>query len=100
MADAGLSVSITSGYESYVPKTRVVLFEAQVAAAYGLGWQRALQAVTIEPAKALGIDTDYGTIQQGKVADLVCYDGDPFEYTSHVSAVFTNGRLVYNSVDR
>ena len=95
MADAGLSVSITSGYESYVPKTRVVLFEAQVAAAYGLGWQRALRAVTIEPAKALGIDKEYGTIEPGKVADLVCYDGDPLEYTSHVTAVFSVGKLAY-----
>ena len=95
LADAGVAVAITSGYESYVPKTRVVLFEAGVAAASGLRWQRALRAVTIDAARILGIAKDHGSIEKGKVADLVCYDGDPFETTSHVTAVFSKGRLVY-----
>jgi imidazolonepropionase-like amidohydrolase len=43
LADAGLTFALQSGYESYVPKTRVVLYEAAVAAAYGLGNERALR---------------------------------------------------------
>jgi len=95
MADAGVRLAITSGYESYVPKTRVILFEAGVAAANGLGFDRALRAVTIDAARALGIDREFGSIERGKRADLACFDGDPFEYTSHCQAVFVEGRLVY-----
>lgn len=95
LADAGVPVAITSGYESYVPKTRVVLFEAAVAAANGLYFGPALRAVTIDAATILGIADRYGSLEPGKVADLVCYDGDPFEYTTHVTAVYGNGRLVY-----
>ena len=87
-------VAISSGYESYVPKTRVVLFEAGVAAANGLGWERALRSVTIDAARILGCDEDRGSIEPGKWADLVCYAGDPFEYTENVTAVYGEGRLV------
>jgi len=94
-ADAGLPLAFTSSFEGYVPKTRVVLFEAGVAAANRLGWRRALRALTIDAARILGIDKEYGSLEPGKVADLVCYDGDPLEYASHVTAVYGRGELVY-----
>ena len=94
-ADAGIPIAFTSSFEGYVPKTRVVLFEAGVAAVNRLGWQRALRALTIDAARILGIDDKYGSLEQGKVADLVLYDGDPFEYTSHITAVYGKGELVY-----
>ena len=93
--EAGVQVVFQSGFEGYVPKTRVVLFEAGVAAVNRLGWQRALKALTIDAAEILGIADKYGSIEQGKVADLVLYDGDPFEYTSHITAVYGKGELVY-----
>ncbi|MEM8882696.1 MAG: amidohydrolase family protein [Planctomycetota bacterium] len=94
-ANAGIPLAFTSSFEGYVPKTRVVLFEAGVAAANRLGWQRAMQALTIDAAKILGVDKEYGSIEPGKIADLVCYDGDPLEYTSHVIAVYGKGELVF-----
>ena len=66
-----------------------------MAAANRLGWQRTLKALTIDAAKILRIDDQYGSIEQGKVADLVLYNGDPFEYTSNIVAVYGRGELVY-----
>jgi imidazolonepropionase-like amidohydrolase len=91
---AGIPVAIQSGFEPYVPKTRVVLFEAAVAAANGLTFDEALAAVTIDAARLLGIENRVGSLEAGKDADLALFDGDPFEYTTHVTGVLINGRVV------
>jgi imidazolonepropionase-like amidohydrolase len=96
LADHEVPVAITSAFESYVPKTRVPLYEAAVAMANGLGYERALRAVTLDPARILKIDRDYGSLEPGKVADVVLYDGDPFEVTTHVTFVVLGGRVVYD----
>ena len=70
-----------------------------MAAANGLGSERALRAVTLDAAKMLGIAEKYGSIEKGKVADLVLYDGDPFEHATHVTATIMNGHTVYNRAD-
>lgn len=89
----GIIFSLQSGYESYVPKTRVVLFEAAIAAANGLQFEEALASITINPARLFGIDNRVGSIEVGKDADIVLFDGDPFEYTTHICKVFVNGVL-------
>lgn len=91
--DAGIPFAIQSGYESYVPKTRVVLFEAALAAGKGLGFAPALASVTIDAAKILGIADRTGSLAVGKDADLALYDGDPFECTSHCTGTVINGQL-------
>ncbi len=57
----------------------------------GLKFQQALNAVTIEPARALGMEDRIGTIAVGKHADLVLWSGTPFELTSRISAVWVDG---------
>jgi imidazolonepropionase-like amidohydrolase len=96
LTKAGIPVSIESGYESYVPKTRIVLYEAAVAVSYGFAFDEALKAITLNPAKLLGIDNKVGSLEPGKDADLVLYNGDPFEYTTKVCKVFIEGELVSN----
>lgn len=91
---AGIPFAIQSGYEAYVPKTRVVLFEAAVAAANGLTFDQALASITITPAKLLGIDARVGSIETGKDGDVALYNGDPFEYTTHCVGVVINGNVV------
>lgn len=91
---AGIPVALQSGFESYVPKTRVVLFEAALAAAHGLTASEALSTITIDAARILGIADRVGSIEPGKDADLVLFDGDPFEYTSHVTHVLIDGEVV------
>jgi len=90
---AGIPFALQSGFEAYVPKTRVVLFEAAVAAAYGLAFDEALASITIDAARILGIDDRVGSLRVGKDGDVVVFDGDPFEYASHVCAVLIEGEL-------
>ena len=94
LRDAGIQVALQSGYEGYVPKTRVVLFEAAMAAAYGLPFEQALASVTIDAARILGIDKRVGSLERGKDGDVVLFDGDPFEHTSHVCTVIIEGQVV------
>jgi imidazolonepropionase-like amidohydrolase len=95
---AGILVALQSGYEGYVPKTRVVLFEAAMAAANGLSQRDALALVTIDAAKILGLDARIGSLEKGKDADLAMYDGDPFEWTSHCTGTIINGQVVSDIV--
>jgi imidazolonepropionase-like amidohydrolase len=88
---AGIPFALQSGFEGYVPKTRVVLFEAAIAAANGLGFEPALASITLGAAKLLGIADRTGSIETGKDADLALYDGDPFEYTTHATATVVGG---------
>jgi len=88
---AGVPVSFGAGYEAYVPKTRVVLLEAAIAAANGLPMEKALASLTIEPARLLGIEAAVGSIEVGKDGDLALYDGDPLEYTTHCVGTFIGG---------
>ena len=94
LTKAGIPVSIESGYESYVPKTRIILYEASVAVSYGMPFEEALKSITLNPSKLLGIDKRVGSLEIGKDADIVLYDGDPFEYTTKVCKVFIEGELV------
>ena len=94
LRQAGIPVALQAGYESYVPKTRVVLFEAALAAANGLTFEQALATITIDAAKILGIDQRVGSLEVGKDGDVAIYDGDPFEYTSHCIGVIIEGAVV------
>jgi len=91
---AGIPFSFQSGYEGYVPKTRVVLWEGAMAAANGLGFEATLQALTLAPSKLLGIADRVGSLEKGKDGDVALYDGDPFEYATHCVGTIINGVLV------
>lgn len=94
LSRAGIPLAFQSGHEPYVPKIRVVLFEAAVAVAHGLPFDEALEAVTLGPARILGIDDRVGSLEAGKDGDLAIFDGDPFETISHVCGVVIEGEVV------
>ena len=96
---AGIPVALQSGYEGYVPKTRVVLYEAGMAAQNGMSQRDALALITIDAAKILGLDSRIGSLAVGKDADIALYDGDPLEWTTHCVGTIINGVLV-NKVKR
>ncbi len=91
---AGIQVALQSGFEGYVPKTRVVLYEAAIAAANGLSQRDALATITIDAARLLGIDKRVGSLEVGKDGDVAMYDGDPFEYVTHCTGTIINGVVV------
>jgi len=91
---AGIPFAFQSGYEAYVPKTRVVLFEAAMAAAHGLPPEQALAACTVRAAEILGLQDRIGSLAPGKDADLALYDGDPLETTTRCVGVIIDGQLV------
>lgn len=91
--DADVPVAIQSGWEPYVPKTRIVLYEAAIAAANGLPRRAALASITREAAQILDLE-NVGTLEAGMTADLALFDGDPFEYTTHVCTVLSGGQVV------
>jgi imidazolonepropionase-like amidohydrolase len=93
---AKVPVTIGTAFEGYVPKTRNLRAEAAMAAANGLGHEQALKAITLDAAKLLGIDKECGSVEVGKLADLVLYDGDPFEHATHVTHTILNGKVVYD----
>lgn len=95
---AGIPMALQSGYESYVPKTRVVLFEAGVATAYGLSFEDALAAITSDAARILGVADRVGSLERGKDGDVALFDGDPFEYTTHCVGTVIDGTLVSDEV--
>jgi len=89
--DAKVPFAMQSGYEAYVPKTRVVLWEAGISVMHGLAHDRALRALTIDAARLCGVADRVGSLVVGKDADLALFDGDPFEYTSHCVGVVIDG---------
>ncbi len=86
--DAGVKVALRSGE---VENVRNLPFNAGFAAAYGMGREAALEAVTLAPATMLGIADDYGSIEVGKKANLFVSTGDPFELQSEIVGLFIDG---------
>jgi len=58
----------------------------------GLSWDDALRGVTLAPAEVFGVQDRYGSLEPGKVANLVVWSGDPFEFSSEAEHVFIRGR--------
>jgi imidazolonepropionase-like amidohydrolase len=91
MIDAGLKVAIRTMETENV---RNLPFNAGFAAAYGLGTERALRAITLSSAEIFGVDHLYGSIDEGKMANLFIADGDPFEMKTTISHLFIGGYQV------
>ena len=88
LSQAGVKVAIRSGETENV---RNLPFNAGFAAAYGLGQEEALKAVTLNAAEVLGISDDYGSIEVGKKANMFISTGDPFEPSTQILALFIDG---------
>jgi imidazolonepropionase-like amidohydrolase len=94
-----IPVVIGTSFEGYVPKTRVLRHEAAIAMVNGLGFDRALRAITLDAARLLGIADRFGSLEPGKAADVVLYDGDPFEHATHVTHTVIDGRVIYDRAE-
>jgi imidazolonepropionase-like amidohydrolase len=88
---AGVQVAITTGETFRAFNLRQ---EAGNAVAYGLPYEEALRAVTLYPAQIFGVADRYGTLEVGKVANVVVWDGDPLELLTNVEHVIIRGQEV------
>lgn len=91
---AGVAIAIApmSAVGGEAANARLVLQYAGNAVANGLPWEAALRAVTVNPARFYGLDKDLGTLEPGKLADVVVWDGDPLELSSAPTTVVIAGK--------
>jgi imidazolonepropionase-like amidohydrolase len=67
--------------------------QAASAVAYGLPYDEALKAVTVYPAEIFGLADQVGTLESGKIANIIVTNGDPLELTTEVRYLFIKGQL-------
>jgi imidazolonepropionase-like amidohydrolase len=92
MHKAGVKVALRTMDENN--NYRNLPFHAGFAAAYGLGREEALKAITINPAEILGVADRLGSLEVGKSATLFVADGDALETKTQVKHVFIDGWLI------
>jgi imidazolonepropionase-like amidohydrolase len=90
LAAAGVRFAFASFDNSFA---RRLGQNAANAVAYGLPYDEALKAVTLYPARIFGLDGQIGTIEQGKLANLIVTNGDPLELSTDVKYLFIKGQL-------
>jgi len=92
LAAAGVRVAFGAGAQT--TQARNITQSAGNAVANGMDWDDALEAITLAPAEMYGVDSDLGSIQAGKAADLVIWGADPLELTSYPEQVIIQGESV------
>ncbi len=80
--------------ETATENARDLRQQAGNAVAYGMTWDQALRAVTLTPAEVFGVADSYGSLEPGKVANVVVWSGDPFEFSTGVEHVFIRGKEI------
>ena len=91
LAKAGVKVALL---ETDTHNARDLRQQAGNAVSYGMTWDQALRAVTLSPAEIFGVGDRYGSLEAGKVANVVVWSGDPFEFTTAVEHVFIRGKEI------
>jgi len=90
--DAGVLFALTTDHP--VTPLQYLPYCAALTVKGGLDLYNAIKAITINPAVILGIDDKVGSIEKGKHADMVLYDGNPLEILSSAEMVIVNGKIV------
>ncbi len=90
MAERGIRFAFQNSTESPISALRD---EAIHAVELGLAKDHAVRALTFDAAWILGVEDRLGSVTQGKDADLLVFDGDPFEPSTRLSGVFIDGKL-------
>ena len=91
LAKAGVKVSF---YFSDAHNARDIRQQAGTAVSFGMSWDQALRAITLSPAEIFGVGDKYGSLDAGKVANVVVWSGDPFEFSTAVEHVYVRGREI------
>jgi imidazolonepropionase-like amidohydrolase len=92
LQQAGIAFAIATGDAG--AENRDLPYHAGLAGAYGLSKDEALRSVTLYPAQILGVADRLGSLEVGKMANVVVADGDLLDPRTNVKHVFINGRLI------
>ncbi|HEU5419587.1 MAG TPA: amidohydrolase, partial [Streptosporangiaceae bacterium] len=95
LASAGVTIAITTDHP--VVPVHFLVHQAALAVKEGLDPRAAIEALTINPARIVGIDDRLGSLEPGKDADLVIWSGDPLDMPSRVQRAFVGGEEVYSA---
>ena len=91
-----LSINTDSvGWSAFIAPQEELSFQASMSARLGLDDEIALRAITINSARALGIDDRVGSLEVGKDADIVIKKGSLLDVTTPVDLVLINGKIIY-----
>jgi len=93
LAAAGVTIAITTDHP--VVPIHFLIHQATLAVKEGLDPVTALRAVTIHPARIIGVDDRLGSLAVGKDADLVIWSGDPLDVMSRAERAYLDGREIY-----
>jgi imidazolonepropionase-like amidohydrolase len=94
---AGVEVSLNT--DDYITDSRLFLRTGALAVRHGMTREGALRALTLAPARQLGLDHRVGSLEPGKDADLVLLDGDPFSVGTRVLETWVEGERIYDATD-
>jgi imidazolonepropionase-like amidohydrolase len=97
LAAAGVTIAITTDHP--VVPINFLAHQAALSVKHGLDRDTALRALTINPARIIGIDDRLGSIEPGKDADLVVWSGDPLDVLSRVEHALIDGTEIYSYAD-
>jgi imidazolonepropionase-like amidohydrolase len=89
--EAGVDFALYSGS---VANVFSLTYEVGMAVAFGLPMEKALRALTLDAARILGVEDRLGSIEEGKMANLIITTGNPVEYTSQVETMFIRGERI------
>ncbi|MGE3617688.1 MAG: amidohydrolase family protein, partial [Gemmatimonadales bacterium] len=100
LTDAGVTTAIATfsrAFGSLAPagSGKWLLIDAGIAAGYGMSEEQVLRAVTLVPARILGVEARVGSLEAGKDADVIVLDGPPLSVKTWVERVYVNGELVH-----
>ncbi len=90
--EAGVLFCFSSGGSPAIAKD--LTYHAARAVAFGLPHSKAIEALTINPAKIFGVENRVGSLEIGKDADLFICDGDPLDIRTNITNLFINGKEV------
>ncbi len=92
LREAGVEIALMTDHP--VIPINYLLLVAELAYKAGLSREDALAAITINPAKILGIDEQVGSLEPGKDADLIILADDPFSFNNKIETVIIDGKII------